>query len=81
MESSSHPEMGNESERKACDAETRLMEQAFDYKSKGVYPPCATKNVKRCIRRKAEKVVIRNEEMFIKNNKGREVSVNVVSKL
>lgn len=69
-------EMSNQDEGKAHDAEMRLIHHTFEYKTKGVYPPHATKNEKRCIRRKAEKVVVRNGEIFYKKTKGREVSVN-----
>ena len=45
----------NQSEGKACDAEMCLVQEAFDYNTEGVYPPRATNNEKRSIRRKAEK--------------------------
>ena len=52
------------------DAEVRLIQQAFDYKTKGVYLSLATKNQKPCIRRKAEKVLAQNGEIFYQNTKG-----------
>ena len=58
----------------AADAETSLIKNACDYLTSGTYPPGATKNKKRVIRKKASKLSVRNGEIFYKKKGRKEVS-------
>lgn len=64
-------------EQEICDphAEFPLIRKAYDYLTNGSYPPGATKNEKRVIRKKATKLIVRNGEYFYKRKGGREVSI------
>lgn len=57
------------------DDELALIEKAFDYLTRKTYPPGCSKNDKRVIRRKAEKLEERNGEIFYKKRGGSTVSV------
>ena len=50
-----------------------LVEKAYLYITKGTYPENATKNDKRSIRRKAERLRDRNGELYYKKRCGLEV--------
>ena len=53
--------------------EEELVQKAFLYLKDKTYPEGCTKNEKRCIRRKAEKLVERNGVMYYKKKDGAEV--------
>ena len=55
--------------------ELALIEKAFDYLTRKTYPPGCSKNDKRVIRRKAEKLEERNGEILYKKKGGNTVSV------
>lgn len=50
-----------------------LVERACIYLTRGEYPPSASDNVKRSIRRKAKKLRVRNGEIFYVHRNGQEV--------
>ena len=56
-----------------------LIEKAFDYLTRKTYPPGCSKNDKRVIRRKAEKLEERNGEIFYKKQGGSTVSVTDIT--
>ena len=56
-------------------AEIRLIEAACNYLLEKKYPDDASKNEKRIIRRKAEKIVVQNGEIYFKKKKGEVCSV------
>ena len=53
--------------------EEEFIQKAFLYLTDKTYPAGSTKNEKRCIRKKAEKFVIKNGEMHYKKKDGVEV--------
>ena len=55
------------------DAETALVEKAFLYARNKRYPENCTKNEKRCIRRKAERLVAKEGVLYYKKKDGDEV--------
>ena len=55
------------------DSDLKLVEHAFLYLTDKTYPPECTKNEKRSIRRKADKLVIVSGELFYKKKDGKEV--------
>ena len=57
------------------DSDLKLVEHAFLYLTDKTYPPGCTKNEKRSIRRKAEKLVIVSGELFYKKKDGNEVRI------
>ena len=60
-------------ELKASDVNEReiyLVEDAYRYKCSKSYPVNATKNEKRIIRKKAEKIMIKNGEVYYRKKKG-----------
>ena len=57
------------------DDELALIDKAFEYLTRKTYPQGCSKNDKRVIRRKAEKLEERNGEMFYKKRGGSTVSV------
>ena len=57
------------------DDEVALIEKAFEYLTRKTYPPGCSKNDKRIIRRKAEKLEERNGEIFYMKRGGIAVSV------
>ena len=46
-----------------------LVEEAYEYLVRNVYPVVASVSRKRCIRRKAQKFVVRGGEMYFKKKK------------
>ncbi len=56
------------------DSDLKLVENACIYLTSGEYPPSCSKNEKRSIRRKADKLVVRSGEVFYKK-RGIEVSI------
>ena len=65
--------MQAEIDDKESDSDLKLVEHAFLYLNEKTYPPDCTKNEKRSIRRKAEKLVVVNGELFCKKKDGNEV--------
>lgn len=57
--------------------EDELVQKAFMYLRDKTYPEGCTKNEKRCIRKKAEKLVARNGVMYYKKKDGAEVRLNI----
>ena len=55
------------------DSDLKLVEHAFLYLTDKTYPSECTKNEKRSIRRKADKLVIVSGELFYKKKDGKEV--------
>lgn len=62
-------------EDQQTDSDLKLVEHAFYYITEKKYPPECTKNDKRSIRRKAEKLNVVNGELFYKKKDGNEVTV------
>lgn len=52
------------------DPEIRLIEDACNYLLENTYPDGASKNDKRIIRRKAQKIVVKDGEVYFKKKKG-----------
>ena len=48
-----------------------LVEEAYEYLVRNVYPVGASVAHKRCIRRKAQKFVVKDGEMYFKKKKGK----------
>ena len=65
-----NPETGVDQQ---TDSDLKLVEHAFYYITEKSYPPECTKNDKRSIRRKAEKLNVVNGELFYKKKDGNEV--------
>ena len=65
-----NPETGVDQQ---TDSDLKLVEHAFYYITEKKYPPECTKNDKRSIRRKAEKLNVVNGELFYKKKDGNEV--------
>ena len=74
IEDSPTPARGGNQQEK-MDYELVLIENAFEYLTKKTYPPQCTKNDKRVIRRKADKLEERDGEIFYKKRGGSTVSV------
>ena len=62
---------------KHIDDELELIENAFEYLIKKKYPPGCSKNQKRVIRRKAERLEERNGEIFYKKRGGSMVNLHI----
>ena len=60
-------------------AELALVENAFVYLTKKTYPPGSSKNDKRTIRRKAERLTERDGEIFYKKRGGSTVSLLILA--
>ena len=71
----------SENPEKAIDDELALIENAFEYLTKKKYPPGCSKNHKRIIRRKAERLEERNGEIFYKKRGGNMVSSYITTKV
>ena len=65
-----NPETGVDQQ---TDSDLKLVEHAFYYITEKSYPPECTKNDKRSIRRKAEKLNVVKGELFYKKKDGNEV--------
>lgn len=63
------------------DDELELIENAFEYLIKKKYPPGCSKNQKRVIRRKAERLEERNGEIFYKKRGGSMVNLPIPCQL
>ena len=63
------------------DDELELIENAFEYLIKKKYPPGCSKNQKRVIRRKAERLEERNGEIFYKKRGGSMVNLSIPCQL
>lgn len=59
-------------------AEILLVEQACVYLNSGEYPPTASDNQKRSIRRKAKKLCVKSGEIFYVHKNGLEVRLAMV---
>ena len=55
------------------DSDLKLVENAYQYITDKTYPPGSTKNEKRSIRRKAEKLVVVKGELLYRKKDGNEV--------
>ena len=60
---------------RSMDVETALVGNAFLYVTTKKYPADCTKNEKRCIRRKAERLVEKQGEIFYRKKDGNEVQL------
>ena len=56
------------------DSDLKLVERAYQYITDKTYPPGSTKNEKRSIRRKAEKLVVVKGELLYRKKDGNEVT-------
>jgi hypothetical protein len=59
---------------KESDSDLKLVESAYQYITDKTYPPGSTKNEKRSIRRKADKLVVVNGELLYRKKDGSEVT-------
>ena len=59
------------------DSDLKLVENAYQYITDKTYPPGSTKNEKRSIRRKAEKLVVVKGELLYRKKDGNEVTQGV----
>ena len=75
IEDSVTAEDDHDLQKNDVDDELALIEKAFNYLTRKTYPPGCSKNDKRVIRRKAEKLEERNGEIFYKKRGGSTVSV------
>ena len=60
------------------EAEVALVEKAYCYLTNKTYPASCTKNDKRSIRRKSEKLVVKDGVLYFKKKDGSEVRVAAV---
>ena len=67
------PSSQAEIDDRETDSDLKLVEHAFVYLTDKIYPPGCTKNEKRSIRRKAEKLTIISGELYYKKKDGNEV--------
>ena len=61
--------------RSSYNLELKLVADAVLYITKSEYPSDSTRNEKRSIRRKAEKLLVRDGEIFYRKRGGREVAI------
>ena len=67
------PSSQAEIDDRETDSDLKLVEHAFVYLTDKIYPPGCTKNEKRSIRHKAEKLTIISGELYYKKKDGNEV--------
>ena len=67
------PSSQAEIDDRETDSDLKLVEHAFVYLTDKIYPPGCTKNEKKSIRRKAEKLTIISGELYYKKKDGNEV--------
>ena len=63
--------MADSSEEGDAKSAGDLVEEAYEYLVRNVYPVGASVARKRCIRRKAQKFVVKDGEMYFKKKKGK----------